>query len=281
MTEIERTETSTWLGLAGRVCVVTGAGSGIGAGAAHELAAHGAAVALLDKDERAAASVAADIVGAGGRAISLVADVTRAETIAAASEQILRELGACQVLVNSAALVSYVGPLMNSDMARWDQMIATNLTGPLICARAFGGQMIAEGLNGSIINIASVCGHMPLPHGGAYSVTKAGLMMLSSMLAVELAGHHIRCNSISPGLVRTPATEVAYAEPDVAEARKRMVPAGRVAEPKDLASVIAFLASDRASYVNGQDILVDGGLSQTLMSLVPKSTGPRSVSTTE
>jgi NAD(P)-dependent dehydrogenase (short-subunit alcohol dehydrogenase family) len=264
------TSAQDWLDLAGVVCVVTGGGSGIGAGTARELAAHGAVVAVLDRDACAAATVAADIERSGGRAINLAADVTRADAIAAAAEQVHLHLGPCQVLVNSAALVGYAGPLIDTDMTRWEQMLAVNVTGALICTQAFGKQMIDAGRGGSIINIASICGHMPLAGGGVYSVGKAGLMMMTRMLALELAEHRIRCNSVSPGLVRTPATEVAYGNAEIGEARRLMVPAGRVAEAVDLANVIAFLASDRSGYVDGQDIIVDGALSQTLMSFVPR-----------
>lgn len=274
MTETVRNEADTWLGLVGRVCVVTGGGSGIGAGVAQELAASGACVAVLDRNGEAAAAVAAGIERAGGRAISLTADVARTDTIAAAAEKVQSELGACQVLVNNAALVGYAGPLMSADMDQWDRMLAVNLTGALNCTRTFGAQMIAAGKGGSIINIASICGHIPLTGGGAYSVGKAGLMMLTRMLSVELAEHRIRCNSVSPGMVRTPATEVAYADLAVADARARMVPSGRIADAADLAHVVTFLASDRASYVNGQDVLVDGAMSQTLMSLVPRPSKP-------
>jgi NAD(P)-dependent dehydrogenase (short-subunit alcohol dehydrogenase family) len=267
-------EGAAWLGLAGRVCVVTGAGRGIGADTARQLAAVGASVALLDRDGDCAAAVAADIVRNGQRAIGFAADVTRAETIAAAAARVQRELGACDVLVNNAALVGYAGPLLSADLAQWNQTLAVNLTGALVCAQAFAPQMIATGRGGCIVNVASICGHFALPQGGAYSVGKSGLMMLTRMLALELAEHRIRCNSVSPGLVHTPATEVAYADATVAEARRRMVPAGHIAEPDDLANVIVFVASDRAGYVNGQDILVDGALGRTLMTLVPRPSKP-------
>ncbi|RJG03313.1 SDR family NAD(P)-dependent oxidoreductase [Noviherbaspirillum sedimenti] len=274
LTESTRAETPAWLDLAGRVCVVTGGGRGIGEGTARELAANGASVAVLDRDGDAAARVADEIKRAGGRAISLAADVSRTDQIAAAAERVLQEFGPCQVLVNNAALVGYAGPLMDADLDQWDRMQAVNVKGALICTRTFGRQMIDAGRGGSIVNVASICGHTPLPQGGAYSVGKAGLLMLTRMLALELAEHRVRCNSVSPGLVRTSATESAYVDPEVSEGRRRMVPAGRVADSVDLANVIAFLASDRAGYVNGQDILVDGALSQTLMTLVPKPSRP-------
>lgn len=274
MTEAVQAPPHNWLDLAGRVCVVTGGGSGIGAGSARELAALGASVAVLDRDHKAAAVVAAEIERTGGCAIAIAADVSDGQAVASAANQLLRALGGCQVLVNNAALVGYGGPLMDADMTQWERMLAVNLTGALLCTRAFGRQMIAAGNGGSIVNVASICGHIPLPHGVAYSVGKAGLMMLTRQLAVELAPHRIRCNSVSPGLVRTPATELAYADAGTREARNQMVPTGRVADSTDLANVIAFLASDRAGYVNGQDILVDGALSQTLMGLVPKPAKP-------
>jgi NAD(P)-dependent dehydrogenase (short-subunit alcohol dehydrogenase family) len=262
-------EPGSWLGLENRVCVVTGAGSGIGAETARTLATLGASVALLDRVGQAAATVATEIERAGRRAIGIEADVSDAAAVAAASDTVRYHLGECEVLVNNAAVVGYAGPLMETDLDQWNRMLGVNLTGALICAREFGKQMMAAG-RGSIINVTSICGHLPLPGGGAYSVAKSGLMMLTRMLALELAQQRIRCNSVSPGLVRTPATELAYSDRESAEARQRLVPSGRIAEPRDLANVIAFLASDRAEYINGQDVLVDGALSQTLMGLVPK-----------
>lgn len=274
MNQSGRAGASGWLDLAGVVCVVTGGGSGIGAATARELASHGASIAVLDRDASAAVDVAESIERGGGRAIYLAADVTRDDAIASAAEHVQLQLGPCQVLVNSAGLVGYAGPLMDADMTQWARMLAVNVTGALTCTQAFARQMIDAGNGGSIVNVASICGHLPLPEGGVYSVGKAGLLMMTRMLALELAEHRIRCNSVSPALVRTPATESAYRDAAVGEARRRMVPAGRVADPADVASVVAFLASDRSGYVDGQDILVDGAFSQTLMSLVPKPSVP-------
>jgi NAD(P)-dependent dehydrogenase (short-subunit alcohol dehydrogenase family) len=263
-------EAAGWLGLQGKVCVVTGAGRGIGAETARQLAAVGARLACLDRDGASAQAVAEEIVAAGREAIGLEADVARADSVAAAAAQTQRRFGPCDVLVNNAALVGYAGPLMQADLAQWNQTLAVNLTGALVCAQTFGAQMVAAGNGGCIVNVASICGHFALPGGGAYSVGKSGLMMLTRLLSLELAEHGIRCNSVSPGFVHTPATDVAYRDPEIAEARRRIVPSGRIAAPQDLANVIVFAASVRADYLNGQDILVDGAVGRTLMTLVPK-----------
>jgi NAD(P)-dependent dehydrogenase (short-subunit alcohol dehydrogenase family) len=271
---VDANQGSAWLGLSNQVCVVTGAGSGIGAETARQLAAVGAQVAALDRNAEAVQAVAAGIVQSGGRAIAIAADVTDRAGIAAAAARVQAELGACQVLVNNAALVGYAGPLLSADLEQWNRTLEVNLTGALVCVQAFVPQMVTAGQGGAIVNVTSICGHEPLTQAGAYSVGKSGLLMLTRMLAVELAPHGIRANSVAPGLVHTPATEFAYRDAAVAEARARMVPMGRVAQPLDMADVIVFLASRRAGYVNGQDVLVDGALNQTLMALIPKPSAP-------
>lgn len=258
-----------WLGLAGRICVVTGGGSGIGAETARQLAAAGATVAVLDRNEQSVADVAGQIVSQGGRALGIAMDVTHEDTVAEAAARVQSEFGACEILVNNAGIL-HGGELMSLALEKWNQLISVNLTGALACVQAFGRQMITAGCGGSIVHVASIAGHYPMPYGGAYSVSKAGLMMFSRLLTVELAQHGIRSNVVSPALVRTPLSEVAYRDADIAGKRAKMVPVGRIGDVAELAATILFLASDRASYINGQEILVDGGLSQTLMSLIPR-----------
>ena len=272
MTQDVESGAGAWLGLAGQVCVVTGGGSGIGAETARRFASAGALVAVLDRDADAAAAVAAEIGATGRRAIAVVADIGSAETVKAAADRVLRELGPCRVLVNNAA-VRHRDALIDIGLDAWNRVLGVNLTGALVCTQAFAGQMIAAAQGGSIVHVASILGHHPQPESGAYSVSKAGLIMLSRLLSLELARHRIRSNVVSPGFTRTPHTQASYVDPETAAGRLRMVPAGRVAEPADLADVIAFLASDRAGYIDGQDILVDGGLANTLMSLVPRASG--------
>jgi NAD(P)-dependent dehydrogenase (short-subunit alcohol dehydrogenase family) len=263
------TPTDTWLQLAGKVCVVTGAAGGIGMEIARELAAVGARVALLDRDEAGAVRAAADIRETGGRAIAVACDITDKANVDRAAATVERELGRCDVLVNNAATI-YAAALMDIELERWNQLMSVNLNGFLLCAQAFGRQMIAAGQGGSMVHIASISGRVPQPYSGPYSVSKAGVKMLSQLLAVELGEHRIRSNVVSPAMVRTPLTEGIYLNPEVLARREAIVPAGRISGPKDLAEVVAFLASPRSGYVNGQDLLVDGGLSTTWLSLIPR-----------
>jgi NAD(P)-dependent dehydrogenase (short-subunit alcohol dehydrogenase family) len=258
-----------WLGLAGKVCVVTGAGSGIGAETARRFAAAGSAVAVLDCDGHACEKVVAEIAAAGGRALAVQADVADEESVGKAALQVLAQLGSCSVLVNNAG-VQYAQQLMEVDLAKWRRALDVNLTGALICAQAFARQMIDARQGGSIVNVGSITGTQPKANGGAYSPSKAALAMLSRQLAVALAEHGIRSNTVEPGFVRTPLSEYAYADPQLAQARNEMVPLGRAAATCDIAEVILYLASNRAAYVTGQALLVDGGLSQILMGLVPR-----------
>ncbi len=258
-----------WLALKGKVCVVTGAASGIGAEAARRLAAAGALVAVLDRDGAGAQRVADEIESAGGRAVGLAADVTQPEAVTTAAEHIQASLGSCSVLVNNAAAI-YANALMDVERSRWDQLMAVNVSGALLCAQVFGRQMIATAAGGSMIHVGSLSGSIPQPYGGAYSVSKAALKMLSRLLTVELAEHRIRSNVVSPAMVLTPMSEGIYKDTEVRRLREQLVPAGRISGPADLADAILFLASDRSSYINGQELLLDGGLSQTWLGQIPR-----------
>jgi NAD(P)-dependent dehydrogenase (short-subunit alcohol dehydrogenase family) len=264
MTDIKLSSGASWLGLEGRVCVVTGAGSGIGAETARQMAAAGASVAVLDRDAASAAEVAAQISRAGGRALSVTADIGDPNSVSMAAQQVLSELGPCRVLVNNAA-IRHRQPLMEMDLQAWNRVLAVNLTGALVCTQAFAAQMIAAAHGGSLIHIASLIARYPQGGSGAYCASKGGTIALSRTLAIELGPHRIRSNVVSPGMVRTPTNEAAYRDPEIAAARQKMVPTGRVGDSIDLANVITFLASDRSDYINGEEITVDGGVNSTLM----------------
>lgn len=264
MTQGHSRGTPDWLGLQERVCVVTGAGSGIGAETAHELARAGAWVAVMDVNGQAAAEVASAIQTNGGRAIDVCADVGSPDSVFAAAGQVERELGPCRVLVNNAA-IRHRQPLMELPLDAWNRVLQVNLTGALVCTQAFAASMIAAGKGGSLIHVASLIAQFPQNGSGPYCASKAAMITLSSTLTIELAPHRIRSNVVSPGQIRTPASEAIYRDPALAAARERAIPVGRVGMPTDLANTIAFLASDRSSFINAQEIVVDGGISCTLM----------------
>ena len=246
---------SDWLGIAGRHAVVTGAGSGIGRACAEALAAAGAEVIAVDRDPSALAGTG---IATESCDISDEADVT----------ELARRVGACDILVNAAGIIR-PGALSDVDLADWNALIAVNLTGYLLTSRSFAPAMAGRG-GGSLVHVASISGTHPQANSGAYSASKAALIVMSQQLALELGPQGIRSNTVSPGMVRTPMTEQYYAVPGVTERRGAAVPLGRVAGPEDIADVVAFLASDRARYVSGADIVVDGGFTTTLMSWVPR-----------
>lgn len=254
----------SWLGLEGRTAVVTGAGGGIGQAVCAALAAEGVRVVLLDRDLTRAEEQAETL---GGGAFALRCDLSQPEEVAEAAARVDGEGGA-DILVSSAAILR-PGTLDTLSQADWSAMLAVNLTGYLAAAQAFGRAMLARG-RGVIVHVASISGSQPQPASGAYSASKAATAMLSRQLAYEWGPRGVRSNCVSPGLVMTPMSAAFYADPDIRAKRESMVPLRRIATPQDMADVTLFLASDRASYVTGQDIVVDGGLSQSLMGMVPR-----------
>jgi NAD(P)-dependent dehydrogenase (short-subunit alcohol dehydrogenase family) len=257
-----------WLGLTGRVCVVTGAGGGIGGATAATLAAAGGLVALLDKNAETCAAATAALVDKGARAVAIPCDTSDPASVAAAAERVAAGLGPCDVLVNNAGFLS-PGALASLPLEAWNANLAVNLTGYFICAQIFGGAML-ERRRGAIVHIASIAASNPQPWSGAYSVTKAGVAMLSRQLAAEWGASGVRSNVVSPGLIRTPLSEAFYQHEETARRRAELVPVGRVGLPQDIADAVTWLASDRAAYVNGEEVIVDGGVTQTLMGLIPR-----------
>jgi len=259
---------SHWLGLSGRVSVVTGGGGGIGRAVAVSLAQAGARVAAIDRDERGLEVTRAALRELGDGHVVVRCDTTGAESVHAASETIEKSLGPCSVLVNTAAVLR-PGGLDTLPLEEWNAVLAVNLTGYFLCAQTFGRQMRALG-RGSLIHIASIAGSHAQGKSGAYSVSKAGVVMLSRQLASEWGPMGIRSNVVSPGMVITPMSQAFYDTPGVTERRAAVTPARRVGMPQDIAEAVLFLASDRSSFVTGDEITVDGGYVRTLMNLVPR-----------
>lgn len=257
-----------WLGLGDKVCVVTGAAGGIGRAVANEFVRCGAKVVLLDLDADACDAMVEEVKGMGGDALALGCDVTNDESVGAAAAAVEQAYGGCDVLVNNAGILR-PGKLEDISMADWQKLLDINLTGYLRCSQAFGRSMLARGA-GAHVHVASIAASEPQALSGAYSPSKAAVVMLSRQMAFEWGPRGIRSNVVSPGLVRTPLSEAFYQAPGVLERRAQAIPTRRICTPEDIADVAVFLASVRAGHVTGQEIVVDGGLSQTLMSTVPR-----------
>ena len=255
---------SDWLGLSGRTAVITGAGGGIGRAVAIELATAGMNPVVLDRTQELVDETLSEMSKLGLTGTGFACDVTDEEQVS----KIAQQVGKTHVLVNTAGILR-PGTLAELSTAEWQALINVNLTGYFVTSRAFVPKFKEAG-SGSIVHIASVSGTNPQPASGAYSVSKAGVLMLSKQLAFELGPEGIRSNTVSPGLVRTPLTEAYYNVGDVAARRDAAVPVRRVAKPHDIADVVTFLASDRSRYITGADIVADGGFTQTLMSTIPR-----------
>ena len=260
-------------GLGGRVCVVTGAGSGMGRAIALALAKEGARVAVLDLNIDGAARTVEQVEALGGQAAAFACDTSDAASVTQAAAQTAAAFGLCDVLVNNAGILR-PGPLDSLALDEWNKVLSVNLTGYFICAQAFGKQMRAKAAaqaGGAMVHIASIAAAHATPNAGAYSVAKAGVEMLSQQLAVEWGGFGIRSNAVHPGLIMTPMSQAFYDQPGVIERRSQAVPAGRIGAPEDIAQAVLFLASDRAAYITGQSLTVDGGFTRMLMGLIPRA----------
>lgn len=257
-------EDASWLGLQDRVAVVTGAAGGIGRSIAMRFAAAGATVVVLDRDEGACRETASGIP----RAAPLACDVSDPDSVARAATTCRADIGPCDILVNNAAILR-AGPIASVSFTDWNALLAVNLTGYLLCAQAFGRHM-TERKRGAMVHVASIAAHLPQAYSGAYSVSKAGVMMLSRQLAVELGESGVRSNVVSPAMIRTQLSEPFYRDPALLARRTEMVPVRRIGAPADIADAILYLASDRASYVSGEEILVDGALSDSWLGLIPR-----------
>ena len=252
--------------LEGRVALVTGAGSGIGRATALRFAGEGARVALLDKaDETVLDAVADEIAQAGGRAVSLVTDVTDAAAVGDAVARAAREIGTIDVAVHAAA-IWYPTPVMETEAEAYDRIIDTNLKGTFHVIRAVLPGMI-EAAGGHIVTIASVAGVTGLSQAAAYTASKGGVIMLTRSLGTELAGHGIHVNAIAPGNVRTPMN-AWMREPgneDVIRRFERQNPSGRAfSEPDDIVNAALFLCTPESAAFYGAVLVADEGLTASL-----------------
>ncbi|WP_434622248.1 GolD/DthD family dehydrogenase [Tabrizicola sp. M-4] len=239
-------------GLDGKVALVTGAASGIGAAIADAFASKGAKVAVVDLNKEAAEKKAAGL----SNAAAFSANVADQSSVSKAVWDVVAQFGRIDILVNSAGIVD-LAPAENISLNAWQRTLDINLTGSFLMAQEVGRHMIAQ-KHGKIINLASQAGSVAIDGHVAYCASKFAVIGMTKTLALEWGRHGITVNSISPTVVLTDLGRKAWEGPK-GEAMKALIPSGRFAEPQEIAAAAVFLASNGADMINGADLLVDGG----------------------
>ncbi len=239
-----------------KIVIVTGAGTGIGAATARRFAAEGAAVVCADINEASAQSVCAEIDAAGGKAAACCVDIRKPSAVEAMIAFTQRSYGPLNAIVNNAGMGAQKD-FLDTPLEMLHTMLEINVVGTFICAQAAAREMAANG-GGAIVNFSSHSGFLGSSGRAAYAASKSGIIGMTRVMAVDLAKHNIRVNAIAPGPIDVPRSRKQHVD-ERREAWQRAVPLARYGKPEEVAGVALFLASDDASYVNGQTIAVDGG----------------------
>ena len=247
---------------AGKVVLVTGATSGIGAGTAKAFAAHGARVMLSGRDRARGEAVVAEIAASGGTAELITGDVAEAEFCQSLVQDTVARLGGLDILFNNAGIVMH-GKIESHSDAAWQTLLNTNLSSVFYLSRAAIGHMKQRG-GGAIINMSSECGLIGYENLAAYSATKGAMVMFTKVLALDHARDNIRVNAVCPGDIDTPMMDMGWeakklSSEEIRDRLKQHIPIGRVGEADDVAATVMFLASEAAGFVTGAIVPVDGG----------------------
>ncbi|HWA63648.1 MAG TPA: glucose 1-dehydrogenase [Caulobacteraceae bacterium] len=246
----------------GKVALVTGGASGLGAETARRLAREGAKVALTDLAEDAGRAVADEIAAAGGTAIFLVQDVADEARWTEVVQAVLDRFGRLDVLVNNAGVSGGQEPLLGGSFEAWRRVLSINLDGVFLGLKTVAPVM-AEAGRGSIVNLSSILGKVGLPGAPAYCASKGGVLMLTKAAALELAPAGVRVNSVHPGFIETPMVTNAFRQSENENEMRDMIVSrhalGRLGVPREIADAIVFLASDESSFMTGSELVVDGG----------------------
>jgi NAD(P)-dependent dehydrogenase (short-subunit alcohol dehydrogenase family) len=246
--------------------IVTGGANGIGRVIVNQLASEGWQVGILDLN---VADVERD-EKLPKNCVAISADVSDVNSI----EKAIKQFGSTpDLLVNNAGIVRF-GPLLTIAQSEFEAVVRVNLIGTFTVSRQVAALMIADDKPGNIISITSMNGVVPGPNSGAYTSTKAGVALLTKQMALEWGPNGIRVNSIAPGLIDAGMSNAVHADLEIREAREKRIPLRRLGTAQDIANLVSFLASEQSSYITGENILVDGGVTMSILSTLPR---PKSV----
>ena len=259
-----------------KVAVITGSTRGIGEGCARLFYRQGAKVVVTGRDEPKGIALIDELVnretpaefsGAGDRCIFVRADVSKREDVLHLMDKTLAAFKRIDILINNAGVIMS-SPVENLAEAAIDRILDINLKGVVYCSQIIGGEMIKQ-LSGAIVNIGSISAHYGFPGLGIYGPIKSAVINFTKTCAIEWAEYNIRANSISPGMIRTPMNENVYRDEDILKERIEIVPMKRIGTPEDIANTALFLCSDESNYITAQDIIVDGGLIDNVLTKIP------------
>ncbi len=249
----------TEFSLRGKVAMITGSSRGIGRAIALRMAQAGAKVVVSSRKMENVQPVADEIEAAGGQALAVQAHVGQTDDVTALVERTVETFGRVDVAVNNAATNPHFGPLLTAEEWQWDKILDTNVKSVFRVCKAVAPHMKAQG-GGKIINVASIAGLRPSGGMGVYSVSKAAMLMLTQVLAMELGHLNVQVNAIAPGVIKTRFSQVLWQTPQIAEPVLKSLPSGRFGEPEDVAGLALYLASPASDYVTGAVFVVDGGM---------------------
>jgi dehydrogenase/reductase SDR family member 4 len=245
--------------LHGKKAIVTGASRGIGQSIAVALAKAGADVAICSRKQADLEPVAELIRAEGAEALPIACHVGKSENIKPFLDQVYEKFGSVDILVNNAATNPIFGPILNAEEWAFDKIMDVNLKGPFLLSLEVGKRMLKGKIKGCIVNVASVAGITPGLGLGVYSVSKAGLIMLTKVMAHEWGSAGIRVNAVAPGVIKTKFSSAIWSSDVILNEVIKTYPLGRIGEPDDVAGACVFLASDAAAFITGQTIVIDGG----------------------
>lgn len=243
-----------------RAALVTGASTGIGKAIALAFGAGGIAVGVnYHSGGDKARAVTRQIEDAGGHAIAVAGDVSKKDDVTRMVDDVAKRFGRLDILVNNAG-VEHPTAFLDIPEEGWDLVLDVNLKGPFLCAQAAARKMIAAGAGGHIVNISSVHEELPMPGNTPYVCSKGGMRMLTRNLALELARHKITVVGVGPGAIATPMNAATLNDPEKKAALEHEIPLQRVGTPDEVADLVTYLVSEKATYVTGTTVFIDGGL---------------------